>query len=394
MEVIKASKAILFLLSKIEKQGFSLESGSVILLMILLAAVPLAAAASACAADAVTLTPTENHHIIELNSNQPYVAGYHVDTRDLYTRERVDATSIAVSFPSTDVSRFPPDSWLGAGMFVQGQDNALKHVDYGYYTMVVIDNSGSLFVDVGLHETRESSPPLQMPTSELVYAYTWQISGVDPTTSISLTAKWDSNGYLHYSVSTLGTNTALLSIDVASLPHCENATTKFYAGNVMAGGFPLGHYAYYFQFGVVSSKIMADTCWSARLEKPRMLRRAGWNLVETAWTIQGDISYLDYDWVWGGAPYPGVQAKYYQNPLLNPYEVVFSYSGETLPVGTVLWDTGKPSDVVMIPPTVFNQPLGIEAGIIISVEITTLCGICIGVVFRSTLRKKKLQSII
>ncbi len=359
------------------------------MLMILLAAAPLAAASSARAADAVTLTPTENHHAIELNSNQPYVAGYHVDTRDLYTRERVDATSITVNFPSTDVSRFPLHSWLGAGMFVQGQDNALKHVDYGYYTMAVVDNSGNLFIDIGLHETRESTPPLQMPTSELVYAYTWQISGVTPATPISLTAEWDSDEYLHYSVSTLGINTTLISIKVVNLPNCENVTSKFYAGNVMAGtGFPLGHYAYYFQFGVVSSKIIADNCWSACLEKPRMLRKAGWNLVETAWTIQGDISYLDYDWVWGGAPYIGVHARYHRNPLQNPYQVVFSYSGETLPPGTILWDTGKPSEVVMIPSTIFNQPLSMESGIIISVEIMTLCSVSILVVYRSTLRRR------
>lgn len=367
-----------------------MKSSSIILLTILLATVPLAVAASACAADAVALTPVENHHIIELNSNQPYVAGYHVDTPDLYTRERVDATSITVSFPSTDVSRFPPDSWLGAGMFVQGQDNALKNVDYAYYTMLVTDDSGNLFIDVGLHETRESTPPIQMPTSELVYAYTWHISDVDPTTPISLTATWDSNEYLQYSVSILGINTTLMSVKVVSLPNCENATSKFYAGNVMAGtGFPLGHYAYYFQFGVVSNRIIADTCWSACLEKPRILRKAGWNLVETAWTIQGDISYLDYDWVWGGAPYHGVHAKYHQNPLQNPYEVIFSYSGETLPPGTILWDSGKVSDIVMIPPTVFNQPLGIESKIIISIEIMTLCSISIGVVYRSTLRRKR-----
>jgi len=372
-----------------------LKPSNVILLTILLVAVLSPIGAIAGAADAVTLTPTENHHIIELNSNQPYVAGYHVDTRDLYTRERVDATSITVSFPSTDVSRFPSDSWLGAGMFVQGQDNALKHVDYGYYTMVVVDNSGNVFIDIGLHETRESSPPLQMPTSELVYAYTWQISGLDPTTPVSLTATWDSNEYLHYSVSTIGINTTLMSVKVVSLPNCENITSKFYAGTVMAGtGFPLGRYAYYFQFGVVSSRIIADDCWSARLEKPRMLRKAGWNLVETAWTIQGDVSYLDYDWVWGGVSYCGVHAKYYLNPLLNPYEVVFSYSGETLPLGTILWDTGKPSDVVMIPPTVFNQPLSIESEIIISVEITTLCSILIGVVYCSMFKKKGLQAII
>jgi len=366
-----------------------LKLGNFLLLMLLLVAVPLAVAFNAYAADTVGLTPTENHHIAELNSNQPYVAGYHVQAPDLYTRERVDATAITVSFPSMDVTRFPPDGWLGAGMFVQGQDSKLGFVDYAYYTMLVIDSSGHLYVDIGLHQTRESTAPLQMPTTERIYAYTWQISGIDPATPITLTAAWDTDDYLHYSVSTVETNTTLLSIRVVSLSNCESVISKFYAGTAVAGtGFPLGHHVYYFQFGIVSNKMIADTNWSAHLKEPRILRKAGWNLVETALTIQGDISYLDQDWMWGGAPYNGVHAKYHQNLLDDPYEVVFSYTGQTLQPGTILWETGKANSVAMIPPTVLRQPFSMESAVIVSFEVMLLVGVAIGAVYHIKLRKK------
>ncbi len=358
-----------------------------VLLVTLSIAVALAAG-NACTADTVVLTPSENHHIAQLNSNQPYVAGYHVDAPDLYTRERVDATAITVSFPSVDVSRFPPDSWLGVGMFVQGQDSELGFVDYGYYTMLVIDSLGNLFVDIGLHQTREATAPLHMPTEELVYAYTWQLSGIDPTMPVTLAAVWDSDWYLHYSFSIASLNTTLLSVKVASLPNCESVISKFYVGTVVAGGgFPLGHYVYYFQFGVISNRIIADSGWAAYLKEPRMLRKAGWDLVETAYTIQGDIAYLDQDWMWGGAVYDGVYAEFHQSSLSNPYEVIFSYIGRTLPSGTILWDTGKTGDIMMIPPAVLKQPLSLESAIVVSLEVVTLSGVTAAAIYNK-LRKR------
>jgi hypothetical protein len=98
-----------------------------------------------------------------------------------------------------------------------------------------------------------------------------------------------------------------MSIEVASLPNCESVISKFYAGTAFAAGaFPLGHYVYFFQFGVISNQIVVDSHWSAHLTSPRILRKSGWNNVETAFTTQGDISYLDEDWKWGGASYEGV----------------------------------------------------------------------------------------
>ena len=352
----------------------------VLLLMMLSIVVPVRAVSDASAADVIELTPSENHHFAELNSNQPYTAGYHAETSDLYTRERVNATAITVSFPSTDTSYFPSDTWLGAGMFAQGQDSELGFVDYAYYTILVIDGFGNLFVDVGLHQTRGSIPPLQRPTEELVYAYTWEISGLDPATPVSLTALWDIDGRLRYSFSTDSMNTTLMSIKVADLPDCESVIDKFYAGTAFAAGsFPLGHYVYFFQFGVISNEVIGEKRWSAHLANPRILRKNGWNNVETAFTTQGDISYLDEDWMWGGAPYEGVSAQYHQNPLQDPYEVTFRYTGQTLPPGTILWESTKTSDVAMIPPTVFSQPLNFDTISVFVLELVLLVVVAVGV---------------
>jgi hypothetical protein len=335
----------------------------------------------ASTADAAELVPSVNHHVAELNSNQPYVAGYQVETPDLYTRERVNATAITVSFPSTDASHFLSNSWLGAGMFVQGQDSELGYVDYAYYIMLVIDSFGRLFVDIGLHQTRGSIPPLQMPTAELVFAHTWEISELDPTTPVTLTALWDIDGRLQYSFSTNDTNTALLAIEVSSLPNCDSVIDKFYAGTAFAAGsFPLGHYAYFFQFGVISNMVIGDNHWSAHLANPRILRKNRWTHVETAFTIQGDISYLDEDWKWGGTPYEGVSAQYYQNPLQNPYEVIFHHTGHTLPPGTVLWESTKTSDAAMIPPSVFSQPISFDTISVFMLELALLVIVAVGAI--------------
>jgi hypothetical protein len=300
--------------------------------------IPLVGVFSVGAVEIVELTPTENHHIVELNSNQPYVAGYHVNAPNLDIRERVQATTITVSFPSTDTDYFPPDSWLGAGMFVQGQDSKIINVDYGFYTVLVLDAAGDFFLDVGLHQTRESTAPLQMPTEELLYAYTWRVSGIDPATPVTLLATWDSDGFVHYSLSTSESNITVASVNVSALPNCESVIRQFYAGDATnSNAFPLTRYVHYFQFGVVSSKAIDTNRWSADLKDPKILRKTGWDRVEVAWSTQGDLCLLDSDWMWGGKPYPGVSAQYYRNPLVNLYEVVFFYSGQSLAPGTVLW---------------------------------------------------------
>jgi len=303
------------------------------------------------AIDELSAVPSDEHHIVELNSHQPYLAGFHVNTEDLRTREVVNATSITVHFQSVETDAFPEHAWLGGGMFVQAQDSRFLHIDYGFYMMLVKDATGRLFVDLGLHQTREFSPPIQTPPDELVYAYTWQLQSNNLSTPVTLSARWDKEGNVRYSISTDQANVTLISINIPSLPNCQNIIRRFYAGNVEVYHFPLSRYVNYFQFGIVSSDVIMNTQWVVSLKNPRMLRTGrvigeraetypvekGWVNVDKAWTVQGDKSYLDSDWMWGGKSYPGVDAEALYSPSENRSEVLFSYTGRTLEPGTVLW---------------------------------------------------------
>jgi hypothetical protein len=108
-------------------------------------------------------------------------------------------------------------------MFVQGQDTHFRNVDYGFYMMLVLDASGRLFVDVGLHQTEEATAPIQTCRSNLVYAYTWQITGINTSTPVTLLQRWDNNATVHYSLSALDHNQTLLAQHVPSQPNCNTS---------------------------------------------------------------------------------------------------------------------------------------------------------------------------
>jgi hypothetical protein len=285
-----------------------------------------------------TLIETEDHHVAELNSNQPYVAGCCVASEDLMTYGTINGTAVEVSFPSTDSSYFPAGNWLGGGMLVQAQDTRFLHVDYGFYMMLVLDASGGLFIDIGLHQTREGAMPLIMPSEELLYARTWQLSGVDRATPSTLTMEWDENETVNYSVRVDAQSTMFASVHVPTLPNCENIIPRFYTGNIIVGQFPMSRYVHYFQFGIISPTQMTNDHWSALLQEPRTLRLGKWSLVERAWSIQGDLSYLDQDWRWGGKLYAEVDARYQMNSHESPNQVLFFHSDQTLPTGAPLWE--------------------------------------------------------
>jgi hypothetical protein len=288
--------------------------------------------------DLSELNPTSEHHVAGLNSDMPYVAGFHVVADDLSLRETVNATAVTISFPSTEPEFLPSGCWLGGGMFVQGQDHVFRNVDYGFYMMLVLDASGKLFIDLGLHQTEEATLPIQTSTSSLVYSYTWQIVGIDRSTPITLLQSWDNNGFVDYSISVSGHEETLIAVNVIGMPNCQNMIPRFYVGNVIIDPFPYSRYINYFQFGIISSQAITDTHWQVDVKEPEMLRQTGWTLVDKSWSLQGDHSYLDHDLMWGGAAYAGVDVQYYKHPLQDLHEIIFYYSGHTLTPGRVLWD--------------------------------------------------------
>lgn len=312
---------------------------------------------TATADNGANVYPSEERHVIELNSNQPYVAGFYVNTEDLRTRGTLNASSITVCFESVETNNFPESAWLGGGMFIQAQDSKFLHIDYGFYMMLVIDANGRLYVDVGLHQTREYSLPFQNPASELIYAYTWEVTALDSSIPVTISAHWDQEGTIHYYLFGEQTKVTLTSINVPSLPNCENIIRKFYAGNTNVKTFPMKVYVNFFQFGVVSSETITDSQWVVSLRNPMILKTGriavaqtknwktqgekGWVPVDKAWTVQGDNSFLDADWKWGGKPYHGVDAEVRFDTSKDAREVLFSYTGYTIEPGTILWGDSK-----------------------------------------------------
>jgi hypothetical protein len=293
---------------------------------------------------APTLVPVSEHHVAGLNSNMPYIAGFQVNADDLTECENVNATAVTVSFASAEPAYFPVDSWLGCGMFVQAQDHVLRNVDYGFYMMLVLDASGRLFIDLGLHQTEEDTPPIQAARSSLVYSYTWLVNNVDASTPIKLVQTWLDNGSVQYSISVSGFDEVLADVNVVAMPNCGSIIPRFYDGNVVVDQFPFSRYVNYFQFGIVSNKVIDDTHWQADIENPMMWTpTTGWTLANKAWLLEGDHSFLDHDLMWGGAVYPGISVTSYVQQSQSLYELDFKYTGNVSAYNMTLWNV--PSSV-------------------------------------------------
>jgi hypothetical protein len=208
--------------------------------------------------------------------------------------------------------------------------------------------------------------------SSLIYSYTWQISGINASTPITLLQSWNSNGLVDYSLSFSGRTETLTSVNVTNMPNCQNIIPKFYAGNVVIDPFPFSRYINYFQFGIISNQPIIDSHWHVDLKEPGMLRQTGWALVDKAWSLQGDHSYLDHDLMWGSVPYVGVDAQYYKHPLQDPYEILFSYSNNTLASGKVLWDFTSIDNNTVVPFAFENQDLTMLARRFLPLLLTAL----------------------
>jgi hypothetical protein len=287
----------------------------------------------------------------------PYVAGFQVVSDNLTVREHANATEVTVSFPSTNTTLWPLNSWLGGGMFVQGQDKVYRNVDYGFYMMLVLDASGNMFIDLGLHQTEEQTLPVQTCMSTLVYAYTWQIEGINTSTPVTLIQSWNTDESVYYSVSVSGRQIELTSVNILRMPNCQNMIPIFYTGNVVLDQFPFSRYINYFQFGIISNQPIKNPNWTVNIDEPTRRVNNNWILVDKAWSLEGDHSYLDHDLMWGGAPYEGIKIQYYQHPLQTPYEILFSYNGTSSTTGRVLWDISGTSKNAIPPFTTESQAL-------------------------------------
>src|SRR5271157_251498 len=345
---------------------------SVLIALFMVEAVPLSLSESY---SAPTFVATDRHHVAQLNSNMPYIAGFHVDADDLSEYETVNATAVTVSFGSTTLGHFPADSWLGCGMFVQTQDHFFDNVDYGFYMMLVVDSSGTLFIDVGLHQTEEASLPIQAANSSLVYSYSWLVNNVDRSTEVELFQMWINSDSVRYSVLVSGFSYILADINVRAMPNCNNIIPRFYVGNVIVGEFPFNRCVNYFQFGIVSDKVIDNLHWQAQIENPMMLRTKGWALVDKAWLLEGDYSFIDQDLMWGGEAYPGISITPNVEQSQNIYQLSFEYTGKQYSGSRTLWNVQSVNTA--LPFGTENQDLTLTSRRLLPIIVALFAGIII-----------------
>ena len=295
-------------------------------------------------------TPSSQSHIQNLTWGyggilwgQPrysYVGGfaYTADLNPSYFQ--VQKTRTTVSFPNTpNPSVLGAGNWLAAGMFARGQGGEDRE-DYGFYAVLILDCNGGLWYDVGAWHTKERVFPWESgPACDLDFHKTWLIQGVDRSTPVTLTMYWDPgptktvfwcatvNGQDYYPEGN--------SFNMGSL---HNIIKAFYVGMVelLADVYPWSWWCYYFQFGIMSPVKITQGGWKAMVCNPQYFKDGNWQNVAKACSIQGQGAFIDYNCMWGGTTYTGINVYSGQSPGMYTY-ATFYYDGSTLIEWLLLW---------------------------------------------------------
>lgn len=236
-------------------------------------------------ADSISFTESDTHHVPNVrwaldpnpSSSQPFASGYLSTTPSEESLHWVggprptckweaEATRVTVSFPGTpDPSVIGADNWLAVGMFVQGQDDTYLYQDYGYYTVLVLDSGGNLWLDVGGYRTFELTG-----YRVLMMSKAWQIQGLSSSTPVTLIAAWQSSGFIVWEV--IINEVTYYPPDAFYNMRLYEPTAKesFYIGwaNIPPMNSPF-YVAYFFQFGITSPAGIQQAGWNALIEHPQ-----------------------------------------------------------------------------------------------------------------------------
>ena len=279
---------------------------------------------------------------------QPYMAGY-MDTSGYYFY--VKKTNVTISFPDTNASVIQEDNWLAGGMFVVGYDKKLVQIDYGFYTMLVLDHNENLYINFGVIETYECLPywpyicPFGLyPWIKELFSHTIPVNGISPSTPTTLVASWDPShsGLIQWNYTVNNITYPAGAVNITAL--APTIIPTFVAGsrNLTFNWFidwnPYWQ-TYPFQFGITSSYTIGHGGWNVLLSNPSYFKEGKWHNVETARIIGGTNAILDTRWIWGGENYEGVTA--HNCPSLQTYSLKFYYSGSTARDHTILWESSQ-----------------------------------------------------
>lgn len=274
----------------------------------------------------------------------PYACGYLSTTpheEDLYYDDpgvfgdsckwTVEATKVTVSFPETpNPSVIGDNNWLAAGMFVTGWDHTVDQQDWAYYSVLVLDRQGNLWLDVGIYADNEVNGVYYE-----ICTKTWHILGVDRSTPTTLTARWIGET-VDWDVTIAGApyNPPNSSFDMSNQVDPIESFAVGWENILPFNPHPL---CYYFQFGITSPNHITQGGWNALIEYPQWYKDGEWHLVQQAQTMQGENSWLDNVWCWGGAN-AYVEVKCHNNdPSMERYKIKFYHWYPELASNYYLW---------------------------------------------------------
>jgi hypothetical protein len=294
-------------------------------------------------ADPVTFTPVSFHHNLGVGHDfwtiyhPSFYEGAYLSPLGEPTYWSVNGTSVTVSFPDTpDPSVIGLGNWLAAGMYVMGFDSSHTGedaTDWGYYTVLVLEENGDLYLDVGIYAMREWDPQGLVTN---ICSKTWLIGGLDHSTPVTLTTMWTGARYVDWSLTISGTLYDPID-SVFDMSGEDDPTPTFQVGlyNLESWKTPTWNpydKCYYFQFGFASPYPAQQTGWSIKLKDPQYNVNSVWFYALKAKSIGGYNAFVDYVWKWGGKDHPGIAAEPEQKG------VTFHWTGYDSPDNTVLWD--------------------------------------------------------
>lgn len=286
-------------------------------------------------------TPSSQSHIQNItwvygpwrgDPRYPYLGGYASIDSGYFQVDKVRAT---VNFPDTPNPSVigGQDNWLACGIYSQAQ-GGVEREDYAFYSAVVLDPNGNLWLDIGAWVDHEVIFPTDWPpTCNLDFHGTWQITGVDRSTPITLTMYWGNgtNKIVYWLVTMYGQDYPLegASFDVGAVH--PSIMKKFYVGEFHFFWPGYDVWCYYFQFGIMSPQKITQGGWRACLASPQYFKDGLWHDVDCAMSIQGGNSFFDVTWMWGGNTYDGIGYVSGNN------WVTFLYDGGTIPNWWPYW---------------------------------------------------------
>lgn len=263
----------------------------------------------------------------------PYVAAYH-DTSPHFGVKKVKVTC---NFSGTDRTKIQSDNYLTCIESLQSPTN-VAGLDYGYQAYVTLKQTGSIIVGADVWKACETLPNSCDPDGTVTNVSTKQLA-ISATTSddITIFIEWNSAGTIatwYYQVGS-GSKTSYHTFTKPSEDYAQFNTGKY---QVL-----LDRYAYYFQAGIASKYNIGQSGWYVYVKNPSYSTTVGGSYISyytPARSIEGDRSWWDRDFKWGGAAYTGVNADYYcktSPPPISAGQVKFYYNSATLGSDVILW---------------------------------------------------------